>query len=155
MSCTAYLLCRLSFSTAGWWTPQLVYPRVIQLALSLTSSPHIASDIEPLLIVILILLLSAEIGGPPAHSPSRNCWHPERSSEYLRAACSITAYSRALHCYFLYPLWLYFVMSVIKKQLCLYRDTMPLMSCNYFAGSFPLLSIAYPMITYTRSATCL
>ena len=38
---------------------------MIQLALSLTSSPHIASDLEPLPMVILTLLAYAEIVGPP------------------------------------------------------------------------------------------
>ena len=44
-----------------------VSERMIQLALSLTSSPYIASDLEPLPMVILALRLfpSAAIGGPP------------------------------------------------------------------------------------------
>ena len=38
---------------------------MILLALSLASFPRIASDLDPLPLVILTFLLSAEIGGPP------------------------------------------------------------------------------------------
>ena len=53
------LYCRIRNSIAS------VSERMIQLALLPTSSPCIVSDLEPLQMVIITLLLSADIGGPP------------------------------------------------------------------------------------------
>ena len=79
---------------------------MIQLALLLTSSPHILSNLEPLPTVILTLLLSAVIDGPPGLALKAWYQHPERSNKNLSAACSITTYSHYTLCVplLLYPL---------------------------------------------------
>ena len=66
-------------------------------------NPLMISDLEPLLIVILTLLPSAEIGGPPGLALET----VNTQNENLSTACSITMYSHVLHYvprYFLYPL---------------------------------------------------
>ena len=101
-----------------------VSKRMIQLALSLTSCPHIASVLEPLLTVILTLAVCRKRLFIRPTCRSRNGHHPESSVENLSAACSKTAYSRALRTpYFLYPVWLHFVVRPDQVNLLLHGFT--------------------------------
>ena len=111
-----YLLHCLSFLTAGWcsWCIQVYNP------VSLTSSPCIASDLVLLPMVILSFAVFWDRWST-WHS-SRNCWRPERLSENLSAACSITVYSCASHSFTTCTvtsctLFDYVIMGVIKKWL--------------------------------------
>ena len=83
---------------------------MIQLVLSLTSSPHIPSDYEPLSMVILTLLPFAEIGGPPGLALET----VEIQNESLSAALHHYTTHTVTSCTNFDSI---FVMSVTKKQL--------------------------------------